>query len=155
MGVRRVLHEDLKRLAACTGGQILLTLADLEGGESFDPVSLGEAESVTQENVSDHQLLIFRSTKSGRAASILLRGANEMMLDEMSRSLHDSLMATKRVLESKQVVPGGGCVEAAISMHLESFAESLGTREQLAIAEYAQALLVRFLRTSLIFKDYP
>jgi len=142
MGVRRVLHQDMKRLAEATGGQPLLLLADLEGGESFDPSCLGEAESVIQEPVSDHELLIFRGTKTGKSASVLLRGANEMMLDEMHRSLNDALMATKRVLESKQVVPGGGAVEAAVAMHLESFAESVGTREQLAIAEYAQALLV-------------
>lgn len=142
MGVRRVLGQDLKRIAATTGGSIKLTLADLEGGESYDTSSLGEADTVTQEYVSDHELLIFKGTKTGKSASVLLRGANEMMLDEMSRSLHDALMATKRVLESKQVVPGGGAVEAAVAMHLESFAESLGTREQLAIAEYAQALLV-------------
>jgi T-complex protein 1 subunit alpha len=64
-----------------------------------------------------------------------------MMLDEMDRSVHDSLMAVKRVLESKEVVPGGGAVETAVAMHLETFAEALGTREQLAIAEFASAML--------------
>ena len=77
----------------------------------------------------------------------------------------------KRVLESKQLVPGGGAVEAALSIFLESFAMTLvcrinsrsliihetvslpvyqyavrslvqGSREQLAIAEFANALLV-------------
>ena len=33
-------------------------------------------------------------------------------------------------------------MEAALSIHLESFATSLGSREQLAIAEFADALLV-------------
>lgn len=48
-----------------------------------------------------------------------------MMLDEMERSVHDALSAVKRVLESGSVVPGGGAVEAALSIHLEKFAESL------------------------------
>jgi T-complex protein 1 subunit alpha len=60
----------------------------------------------------------------------------------MERSLHDSLCVVKRVLESKQVVPGGGCVEAALSIHLENFATSVSSREQLAIAEFANSLLV-------------
>lgn len=64
------------------------------------------------------------------------------MLDEMDRSLHDSLCVVKRVLESGTVVPGGGAVEAALSVYLESFATTLGGREQLAIAEFAEALLV-------------
>ncbi len=33
-------------------------------------------------------------------------------------------------------------MEAALAMYLESFAKTLGSREQLAIAEFADALLV-------------
>ena len=39
-------------------------------------------------------------------------------------------------------LPGGGAVEAALSIYLENFANTLGSREQLAIAEFADALLV-------------
>ena len=39
--------------------------------------------------------------------------------------MHDALCVVKRVLESKMVVPGGGAVEAAISIYLENFATSL------------------------------
>jgi TCP-1/cpn60 chaperonin family len=39
-------------------------------------------------------------------------------------------------------VTGGGAVEAALAIYLESFAKTLGSREQLAIAEFADALLV-------------
>merc|ERR1719409_2409038 len=59
------------------------------------------------------------------------------MLDEVERSLHDALCAIKRALESASVVPGGGCVESALSIHLENFATSLASREQLAITEPA------------------
>ena len=47
------------------------------------------------------------------------------MCDEMERSVHDALCVVKRVLESKSVVPGGGAVEAALSIYLENFASSL------------------------------
>jgi len=56
---------------------------------------------------------------------VILRGPNEMMLDEMERSLHDSLCVVKRTLESNRVVPGGGCVEAAVSIYLENYATTL------------------------------
>ena len=46
------------------------------------------------------------------------------------------------MLESKSVVVGGGCVEAALSIYLENFATSLSSREQLAIADFAKSLLV-------------
>lgn len=60
----------------------------------------------------------------------------------MERSVHDALCAVKRVLESKKVVPGGGAVEVALSVYLENFATTIGSREQLAIAEFAKSLLV-------------
>ena len=38
--------------------------------------------------------------------------------------------------------PGGGAIEAALSIFLENFATTLDSREQLAIAEFANALLI-------------
>jgi len=72
----------------------------------------------------------------------VLRGANDYMLDEIDRSLHDALCVVKRVLESNSVVPGGGCVEAALSIYMEHFADTMGNKEQLAVAAFARALLV-------------
>lgn len=70
-------------------------------------------------------LLYSLSTKVRTSASIILRGANDFMCDEMERSLHDALCVVKRVLESKSVVPGGGAVEAALSIYLENYATSM------------------------------
>lgn len=142
MAVRRCKKEDLRQIAKATGGQLVLNLADLEGGESFDPAWLGQAEEIGQERVADDELLIIKGCKTSKTASVILRGPNSMMLDEMERSLHDAICIIKRTLESKAVVPGGGAVEAALSIYLEEFAHTLGSREQLAIAEFAEALLI-------------
>jgi len=119
-----------------------ITMADMEGNESFTPEMLGTADEVIEERVADDDHLIIKGGKTSNACSVLLRGANMHMLDEVERSLHDALCAIKRALESASVVPGGGCVESALSIHLENFATSLGSREQLAIAEFAQSMLV-------------
>jgi len=92
--------------------------------------------------VGDNQLIFIKGCKTSKACSLLLRGPSEQMLDEVERSLHDSLCIVKRTLESNEVVVGGGAVEAALSIYLENFATTLGSREQLAIAEFAEALLV-------------
>merc|ERR1712217_557906 len=76
-----------------------------------------------------------------KAATILLRGANEFMLEETDRSVHDALCAVSRTLESNSVVPGGGAVETALSLHLEDYARTFNSYEQWAIAEFAEALL--------------
>lgn len=56
--------------------------------------------------------------------------------------MHDSLCVVKRVLESNALVAGGGAVEVALSIYLDDFARTLESREQLAIAEFSEALLV-------------
>uniref|UniRef100_A0A7S3FLI6 T-complex protein 1 subunit alpha n=1 Tax=Haptolina ericina TaxID=156174 RepID=A0A7S3FLI6_9EUKA len=142
LAVRRVKKEDLRRVAKLTGGTMMITFADMEGNESFDASMLGTAEEVSEERIADDDHIVVKGGKTQSACSVLLRGANMHMLDEVERSLHDALCAIKRALESASVVPGGGCVESALSIYLENFATSLGSREQLAIAEFAQAMLV-------------
>ncbi|SOV02501.1 probable TCP1 - component of chaperonin-containing T-complex [Ustilago sp. UG-2017a] len=142
MAVRRCRKEDLRRIAKATGGQLVSSLSNLEGEETFEASSLGNADTVSQERISDDELIIIKGTKTVSSSSIVLRGANDYLLDEMERALHDSLCVIKRTLESGSVVPGGGAVESALSIYLDNFATTLGSREQLAIAEFAQALLV-------------
>eukprot|EP01133_Synstelium_polycarpum_P017766 gene17766-21193_t len=142
MAVRRCRKEDLKRIAKACGGTVLITLSNLEGEESFDPTCLGFADEVCQERIADDELILVKNSTSKKAASIILRGANSMMLDEMERSIHDSLCIAKRTLESGTIVPGGGAVESALSIYLDNFAETMGSRKQLAISEFAESLLV-------------
>ena len=142
LGVRRVSKADLKRLASATGGTLLPNLADLEGGESVSASSFGSAGEVAVEAVGDGELIFVRDCPSSRAVSVVLRGANEFLLDEMERALHDTLCVVQRVLESKSLVAGGGAVEAALAVHLDTFATTLATKEQLAIREFADALLM-------------
>lgn len=142
MAVRRCKKEDLRRIAKATGATLLSTLSDLNGDEKFDPSYLGHADEVMQERISDDECILIKGTKAHSCASIILRGPNDFSLDEMERSVHDSLCAVKRTLESGSVVPGGGAVETALHIYLEEFAGTVGSREQLAIAEFAQSLLV-------------
>ncbi|KRY23659.1 T-complex protein 1 subunit alpha [Trichinella patagoniensis] len=142
MAVRRCKKVDLKRIAKATGATLITSMTGLETEESFDASLLGHAEEVVQERICDDELILIKGPKARTSSSIILRGANEFMLDEMERSVHDALCALKRVLESGKVVVGGGTVETAISVYLENFANSLSSRELLAVAEFASALMV-------------
>jgi T-complex protein 1 subunit alpha len=57
------------------------------------------------------------------------------MVDEVERSLHDSLCVLKRTLECGYVVAGGGACEIALGIYLEDFSKTLSSKEQVAIAE--------------------
>lgn len=167
MAVRRCKKEDLRRIAKATGATLVSSLSDLNGDEKFEVASLGHAEEVSQEKISDDECIIVKGTKVHTSASIILRGSNDYQLDEMERSIHDSLSVVKRTLESGSIVPGGGAVETALHIYLEEFAVTVvricflkalprlhrrstlthsilsqGSREQLAIGEFAQSLLI-------------
>lgn len=144
IAIRRVKKADLRRIAGCTGAKIIVSLADFEeeGEEKYDSSFLGNASSVYEKRVGDWDYTFFEGLKETRAQTIILRGANDYFLDEIERSIHDSLCVVKRVLESNSLVAGGGAVEVALSIYLDDYARNLGSREQLAIAEFSEALLV-------------
>jgi len=142
IAVRRCAKADLKHIAKACGGRVLINLADAEANESVDSTAFGKCQRVEEVRVGDGQLLYFKGCESTRAQTIVLRGANDYMLDEVERSLHDAMSIVKRTLESNSLVPGGGAVEAALSVYLDSVADTMGSREQLAVDAFAKALLV-------------
>ena len=143
IAVRRVKKSDLRRIAKSTGGKVVISLADVEGEEeTYSAENLGTCTRVEEKRVGDWDYIFFEGMSQQAACTIVVRGANEFFLDEIERSIHDSLCVVKRVLESNSLVAGGGSVEVALSIYLDDFARTLSTREQLAIAEFSEALLI-------------
>lgn len=54
------------------------------------------------------------STES-KTVSLLVRGSNELVIDEAERSLHDALCVVRSLIKNRGLVPGGGAVEIEIS----------------------------------------
>lgn len=79
--MRRVEKGDLHRIAKLTGATVISTLATPEGEEVFDASYLGECDEVTEEAVGDNDFVFFKGCKKSTACTIILRGANEYMLD--------------------------------------------------------------------------
>lgn len=142
LGVRRVEKADIRRICKSTGAKLVTTFANTEGEESFDPACLGEAEEVFEETLGDWDYIFIHGFSQSKGCTVILRGANDFFLDEVERSVHDALCVVKRCLESGYVVAGGGAVEVALNIYLEDYARTLGTKEQIAIAEFAEALTI-------------
>ncbi len=134
MAVRRVKRSDLEKLEYATGGKIVSSVRDLT------PDDLGFAKLVEERKVGNDKMVFIEGCPNPKAVTILLRGANDMVLDEAERSLNDALHVLRNVLRRPMIVPGGGAVEVELAMRLRKFAESLGGKEQLAVEAYADAL---------------
>lgn len=144
MGLRRVDKHELRRIAKSCGATVVKTLANNDGTESFDPSLGGKAKAVYEVNLGDVDYIFIEkpAATKNKVCSLVLRGANNFMLDEVDRSIHDALCALKRTIESGSVVAGGGCVESALSVYLDKFSNEKGGKDQIPIFEFSESLLV-------------
>ncbi len=67
-------------------------------------------------------------------------GRSGKVFHHISRSLHDAICIAKRTLESGKIVAGGGAVDIALSIHLDTYANNKNKKEQMAISEFSEAL---------------
>lgn len=51
---------SLMLFVGCFSATMVLTLANLEGEESFDASMLGQADEVVQERISDDELIVIK-----------------------------------------------------------------------------------------------
>ncbi|RLG79170.1 MAG: thermosome subunit, partial [Thermoprotei archaeon] len=123
-----------EKLERATGGRIISSVRDLK------PEDLGEAELVEERKVGSDKMVFIEGCKDPKAVTILVRGANDMILDEVERSIKDSLNVLRNVMRVPKVVPGGGAVEVELAMRLREYAAKIGGKEQLAIEAFANAL---------------
>ena len=136
MAVRRVKRSDIEKIARATGANIVTNLDDLK------PEDLGYAELVEERKVGEDKMIFIEGTKEPKAVTILLRGANDMLLDEAERNVNDALHALRNILREPKIVGGGGAVEMELAEKLRDYARTVGGKEQMAIEAYAEALEV-------------
>merc|ERR1719409_1334529 len=72
LAVRRVDKKDMRRIAKCTGGQVILTMATIDGDEAFDEAYLGKADEVCEQRVGDNDFVFIKGCSASKAATILL-----------------------------------------------------------------------------------
>ncbi|ADM11157.1 T complex protein 1 subunit alpha [Encephalitozoon intestinalis ATCC 50506] len=138
VGIRRCKKEDLIVIAKAIGTSLVSSTSDLSGGDNI--TSPGSADKFEVVSIGEEECVFINGLKK-KMASIILRGANSQLLDEMQRSIHDAICVLRRTLESGSVVPGGGSVECALSLMLEKFAFTVNSKEHVAIHRYAESLL--------------
>ncbi len=136
LAVRRVKRSDIEKIARATGAKIVTSLRDLK--EDY----LGYAELVEERKVGEDKMIFIEGAKNPKSVTILLRGANDMLLDEAERNVLDALHSLRNILREPKIVGGGGAVEVELAERLRDYARTVGGKEQMAIEAYAEALEV-------------
>ncbi|MCV0373201.1 MAG: thermosome subunit [Nitrosopumilales archaeon CG15_BIG_FIL_POST_REV_8_21_14_020_37_12] len=134
LAVRRVKESDMIKLGKATGGRVISNLDDLSEKD------LGIADLVHQKKVESDKWVFIEGCKHPQSVTLLIRGGSQRVIDEVDRSIHDSLMVVKDVIEKPEIVAGGGAPESYAASLLKDWADSFDGREQLAIKKYAEAL---------------
>ena len=136
LAVRRVKESDMAKLAKATGGRVTTSLEDINEKD------LGSADLVHQKKVESDKWVFIEGCRNPQSVTLLIRGGSQRVVDEADRSIHDSLMVVKDVVEKPAVVAGGGAPEAFLASNLKEWADSFDGRQQLAIKKFAESLEV-------------
>ena len=136
-GVMSIEHSDFdgtERLALVLDGDIVSTF-DTPGKPK-----LGSCALIEEVMIGEDKLVRFSGCPNSQASSIVIRGANEHVLDEAQRSLHDALCVLSQTVKNTRVLPGGGAPEMLMACAVEEAAKSVESKHTLAMEAYARAL---------------
>jgi thermosome len=136
LAVRRVKESDMTKLSKATGARITSNIEDISEKD------LGAANLVQQKKVESDKWVFIEGCKNPQSVTLLIRGGSQRVVDEVDRSIHDSLMVVKDVIEKPEIVAGGGAPEAVLASFLKDWSERFEGRQQLAINKFAEALEV-------------
>jgi thermosome len=134
LAVRRVKQSDMEKISKATGARIVNNIEELSSED------LGTAELVEERKIEDDKFVFIEGCPSARSVTILARGGNERVVDEVERSLRDALSVVRDAILRPAIVAGGGAPEAEIAKEIRNWAAGLSGREQLAAMAFAEAI---------------
>jgi len=117
--IRRLRKTDNNRVARACGATIVHRPSELKESD------VGTGCGVFQvEKIGDEYFTFMVDCKDPKACTVLLRGANKDLLNEIERNLQDAMQVARNVVYEPKLLPGGGAVEMALAAHLRK--EALG-----------------------------
>jgi len=140
MVIRDIERTDIEFVSKIIGVEPCATI------ESFTAEKLGKASLVWEENLGSDLGSIVRMTGLTQpvgglgCVSVLVRGSNQLLLDEADRSIHDALCVVRSLVKKKFLIPGGGAPEMEVAVKLKQWARTLGGVNAVCIERYAEAL---------------
>lgn len=140
MVVKNIEREDVEHVCKT------INCVPIAHIDQLTPEKLGTAEMAEEHTLSDGAR-IFRvllpKDQPSPTVSLLLRGSNNLVLDEAERSIHDGLCVVRSLVKKKAIIPGGGAIEIEIWRQLEEHSQTIKSGPMsMVVREYAEALEV-------------
>jgi len=137
LAVKDIERDEVEFICKSTGCK---PIADIE---SFTEDKLGSADLVEEVHSAGSRYVKVTGTKStGKTVSVVVRGANSLILDEAERSLHDALCVVRCLVKKKALIAGGGAPEIEIAAQLNKQARALSGTEAICWKAFADAMEV-------------
>jgi T-complex protein 1 subunit delta len=110
--------------------------------DHFTTEKLGAAELVEEVAFGGDRKIVKMTgcPNQGKTVSILLRGSNQLVLDEAERSLHDALCVVRALVKKRSLVPGGAAVEMEVAQKLQEYAREIFGTDSYCVRHYGEAL---------------
>jgi len=112
--------------------------------DHFTPEALATVDNVDELpiGIGNNCLKFTGLNYQSKTVSVLIRSSNENLLAEAERSIHDALCVLRCLVKNRNLVPGGGAVEAELSLRLGQRAKEIGGVDGYCLQRYAEALEV-------------
>ncbi|OMP10776.1 Chaperonin Cpn60/TCP-1 [Corchorus olitorius] len=111
--------------------------------EHFRAEKLGHADLVEEVSLGDGKIVKVTGIKDmGRTTTVLVRGSNQLVIDEAERSLHDALCVVRCLVNKRFLIAGGGAPEIELSRQLGAWSKVLHGMEGYCVRSFAEALEV-------------
>jgi T-complex protein 1 subunit delta len=135
--IKDIEREEIEFVCKSTGCK---PIADLD---SFTEDKLGTAEMVEEVESAGARVVKITGVKnSGRTVSVVIHGANNLVLEEAERSVHDALCVIRCLVKKRALIAGGGAPEIEVSQKLMDYAKTLKGMESYCFQAFAEALEV-------------
>lgn len=109
--------------------------------DSLTPDKLGSADLVEEVDLEGKKITKITGVQnSGKTVTLLLRGSNNLVLDESDRSLHDALCVIRCLVREPSLIAGGGAPESEIFAHFQSWMNTLNGADRHIAKAFAEAL---------------
>jgi chaperonin GroEL (HSP60 family) len=145
VGIRSVTPLDLAQVALATGARRVMDPTDVT------PADLGAAGTVREVRIEPYagrrkrrRMVVFDDCRDPASVAVLLRGVSGQLADQATTAVRKAAFAVALAdgLPGRPagVVPGGGAVHVHVAGAVRAAAREVGSREQLAMKGFADAV---------------